>query len=136
MDLPKISQQVVAFVHQEFEKLPSKNKCTVKCVHDGKYWLSDVNHWNYGECMLTAVAGAKAISAVYGTEPDFTREGGSIPVTLDFEQNLQRNVLLLPMGACDDGAHSINEKLDMSNFFNGIKLYGMYLVELGKIDSQ
>ncbi len=62
--------------------------------------------------------------------PDYTREGGSIPITLIFEETLKKNVMLLPMGACDDGAHSINEKLDKRNFLCGIKLYGAYLTEL------
>jgi hypothetical protein len=55
---------------------------------------------------------------VYGQEPDYTREGGSIPVTLDFANILGLNVLLLPVGRGDDGAHSTNEKLDTSNYIN------------------
>jgi nonspecific dipeptidase len=43
------------------------------------------------------------------------------------------NVLLLPIGACDDMAHSQNEKFNLSNYMNGIKLMGYYLHELGKI---
>ena len=49
---------------------------------------------------------------VFGVAPDLTREGGSIPVTLTFQQATGKNVMLLPVGACDDGAHSQNEKLD------------------------
>ena len=44
----------------------------------------------------------------------------------------ERNVMLLPMGRSDDGAHSQNEKLDLSNYINGIKLLGSYINELGK----
>jgi cytosolic nonspecific dipeptidase len=43
------------------------------------------------------------------------------------------SVLLLPIGACDDMAHSQNEKYNISNMMNGIKVLGMYLRELGKI---
>lgn len=57
---------------------------------------------------------------MYGIEPDMTREGGSIPVTLTLEQATNKNVLLLPMGACDDGAHSQNEKINISNFIKGV----------------
>lgn len=49
---------------------------------------------------------------VFGVEPDLTREGGSIPVTLTFQEATGKNVMLLPVGACDDGAHSQNEKFD------------------------
>jgi hypothetical protein len=44
---------------------------------------------------------------VYDQEPNFTREGGSIPVTLTFQDQLDVNVLLLPMGRGDDGAQSV-----------------------------
>ena len=41
---------------------------------------------------------------MYNIDPDMTREGGSIPVTLTFAEALGVNVLLLPMGRGDDGA--------------------------------
>ena len=46
-----------------------------KFFHGGRCWMSDTNHPNYE-------AGRKATKYVYGVEPDLTREGGSIPVTL------------------------------------------------------
>lgn len=49
---------------------------------------------------------------VFGIEPDLTREGGSIPVTLTFQEATGRNVMLLPVGSSDDGAHSQNEKIN------------------------
>lgn len=51
-------------------------------------------------------------AAVFGVEPDLTREGGSIPVTLTFQEATGRNVMLLPVGSSDDGAHSQNEKIN------------------------
>ena len=61
-------------------------------------------------------AAHKATEKVYGQSPDYTREGGSIPVTLDFANILNLNILLLPVGRGDDGAHSMNEKLDTDNY--------------------
>lgn len=52
------------------------------------------------------------VSIVFGVEPDLTREGGSIPVTLTFQEATGRNVMLLPVGSSDDGAHSQNEKIN------------------------
>lgn len=49
-----------------------------------------------------------------------TCEGGSIPVTLTFQEATGKSVMLLPMGACDDGAHSQNEKLDRRNYIQGV----------------
>jgi nonspecific dipeptidase len=71
--------------------------------HGAKAWLSSPNHPNYQ-------AAAAAIKTVYGMEPDYTREGGSIPITSTMEDSTGMNVLLLPIGACDDMAHSQNEK--------------------------
>lgn len=59
--------------------------------------------------------------AVHGMEPDYTREGGSIPVTLTFQELTGKNVMLLPIGACDDMAHSQNEKLNRSNYIKGVR---------------
>ena len=54
-------------------------------------------------------------------------------MTLDFANILGLNVLLLPVGRGDDGAHSTNEKLDTSNYIGGTKLLGSYLYELAAI---
>ena len=59
---------------------------------------------------------------VFGVKPDLTREGGSIPVTLTFQEATGKNVMLLPMGRSDDGAHSQNEKLDKDNYMKGVSL--------------
>lgn len=48
----------------------------------------------------------RAVKRVFGVEPDLTREGGSIPITLKFEEATGKNVLMLPVGQGDDGAHS------------------------------
>lgn len=49
-----------------------------------------------------------------------SREGGSIPVTITLQEASGRNVLLLPMGAGDDMAHSQNEKLNVRNYIEGV----------------
>ena len=43
------------------------------------------------------------------------------------------NCLLLPVGACDDMAHSQNEKFDRINAINAIKVLGQYIHEISKI---
>ncbi|KAJ6603299.1 hypothetical protein DFH09DRAFT_1124141 [Mycena vulgaris] len=120
---------VVSYLESEFAKLGSKNKMELEMLHSGKPWVADWKHWNY-------TAAIKATEAVYAQTPDLTREGGSIPVTLTFAETLGVNVLLLPMGRGDDGAHSTNEKLDKSNFIEGTKLLGTYLYEVGTIEGQ
>ena len=53
-------------------------------------------------------------------EPDFTRDGCTIPVTLALQNALQKNIVLLPIGASDDGAHSQNEKMNRINYIQGV----------------
>lgn len=120
MDSEKLTKLVIDHCNKAFAKLGSPNTVKAELIHDGAYWVSDPFNAQF-------TAAAKATEVVYGVEPDLTREGGSIPITLTFEQELNTSVLLLPMGRGDDGAHSINEKLDISNFINGIKLMGAYL---------
>ncbi|EGS19558.1 glutamate carboxypeptidase-like protein [Thermochaetoides thermophila DSM 1495] len=120
MDIEKTNEAVSRYVEAVFKSLGSKNTMKVYPQHTGMWWVASPNHWNF-------TAAAKAIERVWGVKPDFTREGGSIPVTLTFEKATGKNVLLLPMGSSTDGAHSINEKLDKRNYIEGIKLLGAYL---------
>lgn len=120
IDGKKLDQLVIDHCQKVFGELNSINNCNAQLIHDGNYWVSDpFNH--------SFAAAAKATVDVWDVEPDYTREGGSIPITLTFEQQLGTGVLLLPMGRGDDGAHSINEKLNMPNYINGCKTLGAYL---------
>ncbi|KAI1161196.1 peptidase family M20/M25/M40 [Nemania serpens] len=120
MEIDETNEAVYRYVKEVFAKLNSKNSLKVYAQHTGKWWVASPNHWNFR-------AAGKATERVWGVTPDFTREGGSIPVTLTFEEATGKNVLLLPMGSSTDGAHSINEKLDKRNYIEGIKLLGAYL---------
>jgi len=106
--------------------LNTPNKISVKLEHGGDYWIADPNNPQY-------VAARRATVAVHGIEPDLTREGGSIPITLTFQEQTGKNVLLLPIGASDDGAHSQNEKFDLSNYLNGMKVMGVYFQEIANL---
>ncbi|CEP62972.1 metallodipeptidase LALA0_S06e08108g [Lachancea lanzarotensis] len=120
MDSATLDKLVIDHCNKVFQSLGSPNTCRTELIHDGAYWVS--NPFN-----ASFTAAAKATKAVHGVEPDFTREGGSIPITLTFETQLKTDVMLLPMGRGDDGAHSINEKLDLSNYFLGMKTMAAYL---------
>ena len=120
MEPADVDELVFKYVNDVFAKLKTKNKLNVSLQHAGKWWVASPNHPNF-------TAAAKAVERVWGVKPDLTREGGSIPVTLTFEQATGKNVLLLPMGSSTDAAHSINEKLDKRNYIEGTKLLGSYL---------
>ncbi|KAI9849886.1 MAG: hypothetical protein M1837_000100 [Sclerophora amabilis] len=125
MEIEDVNKLVFKHVQDEFAKLKSKNTLEVSLQHAGKWWVASPNHWNF-------TAAGKAVERVWGVKPDLTREGGSIPVTLTFEEATGKNVLLLPMGSSTDAAHSINEKLDKRNYIEGTKLLGAYLHYVGE----
>ncbi|XP_026472311.1 cytosolic non-specific dipeptidase [Ctenocephalides felis] len=122
----QIEKYVLEHLNKMWKERGSPNKMRASMAHGGKPWTEDPSHPHYQ-------AGAKATKHVYKVEPDMTREGGSIPVTLTLQQATGKNVILLPMGACDDGAHSQNEKIDIRNYIEGTKLLGAYLYEVAQL---
>lgn len=96
-----ITPLVVSHLNAEFAKLGTKNTMSVIQQNGARPWLADLNHWNFE-------AAKEATRQIYKVEPDMTREGGSIPVTLTFAGVLGVNVLLLPMGRGDDGAQYVD----------------------------
>ncbi|XP_052699358.1 cytosolic non-specific dipeptidase-like isoform X1 [Crassostrea angulata] len=123
----EIRRLVTQHLQQKFKERNSPNKLRISIEGEGgKPWVSDFNDSNY-------IAGRNAMTTVFGVEPDLTREGGSIPVTLTLQDATGKSVLLLPIGASDDGAHSQNEKIDRINYINSSKVMGAYMMELAKL---
>ncbi|PNI39424.1 CNDP2 isoform 17 [Pan troglodytes] len=121
-----VSEQVTSYLTKKFAELRSPNEFKVYMGHGGKPWVSDFSHPHY-------LAGRRAMKTVFGVEPDLTREGGSIPVTLTFQEATGKNVMLLPVGSADDGAHSQNEKLNRHNYIEGTKMLAAYLYEVSQL---
>lgn len=121
-----VTKCVVDYCNKVWATRGSSNKMTASMFHGGRPWMSNPEHENFK-------AGSNATKMVYGVEPDLTREGGSIPVTLTLQEATEKNVILLPMGAADDGAHSQNEKIDIRNYIEGTKLLGAYAYELAHL---
>ncbi|XP_063867387.1 cytosolic non-specific dipeptidase-like isoform X1 [Scylla paramamosain] len=119
-----VSKVTIDYLNKQWEKRGSPNKMKVTEMEgSATAWQADYTHQNY-------LAGRKATQLVYGVEPDLTREGGSIPITIILQEVTGKNVMLLPMGACDDGAHSQNEKINIRNYIEGTKLLAAYLHEV------
>lgn len=80
-------------------------------------------------CCIVLLIALYFHSLVHGVQPDLTRDGCSIPVTLALQNALQKNIVLLPIGACDDGAHSQNEKIDIVNYVQGVSFARLLLMK-------
>ncbi|KAI3385352.1 hypothetical protein SNEBB_009604, partial [Seison nebaliae] len=125
MEPDDVEEKVKKHCEKVIKDLNSPNEVKVNMGHAGKWWVADINNFNY-------VSGIEAVKSVFNKMPDMTREGGSIPITLIFQQLTGKNVMLLPMGSSDDGAHSQNEKLNISNYMNGTKVLASYLLHMGR----
>lgn len=44
-------------------------------------------------------------------EPELIREGSTIPIAQNFQEETGKSVMMLPIGGHDDGEHSQNEKI-------------------------
>jgi acetylornithine deacetylase/succinyl-diaminopimelate desuccinylase-like protein len=62
----------------------------------------------------------KAMQTVWGKDPVYKREGGSVPIVSDMQELLHINSVLTGFGLPDDNIHAPNEKLDLPTWYHGI----------------
>lgn len=124
MDPEQVNRLTVEYLNKVWAERGSPNVFKPRPGHSAKPWVVDVNDSNF-------LAGARAMKRVHGVEPDRIREGCSIPITLTFQELTGKSVLLLPIGAADDMAHSQNEKNNIWNYVEGVKTLLAYIMELG-----
>jgi len=98
-------------------------------MHGGKPWMT-----SYDNPFVQAAR--RAIEKGFGKTPVFTREGGSIPVVSTFQEELGLPSVLFGVGLPDENAHAPNEKLDVSNFHNGIIASAILYQEIAGISSR
>lgn len=85
-----------------------------------------------GDAYLIAPEGKKVTAALralkkaFDIDPTIMREGGSIPITIDFKRILGADTLLLGFSLPDDNAHSPNEKFCLECFDKGVAT-GIYI---------
>jgi len=75
-------------------------------------------------------AARKAYQRSYGAEPVLVREGGSVPVTVDFQEALRPMLMLTGFGLPDDALHSPNEKMDVEQYHLGTEFVLQLMEEL------
>ena len=96
------------------ERVPDTMKLEFKRLHGGKPVLVDTES--------TAMQAAKdAMGDVFGKEPFFVRNGGSIPIVADFKDILGLDSVLMGFGLDSDAIHSPNEHFGLDRFQKGIE---------------
>ena len=75
----------------------------------------------------------RAFAAAYGAEPLLMREGGSLPVALDFQAALDAKLLVTGFGLPDDALHSPNERMSLDQFHRAVETMVHLLHELAAV---
>jgi len=104
---------------------PKTVELKITRMQGGKPWMTSFDN-------PSVQAAGRAIEKGFGRSPIFTREGGSIPVVSTFQEELGLPSVLFGVGLPDENAHAPNEKLDVSNFHNGIIASAYLYEEIGR----
>jgi acetylornithine deacetylase/succinyl-diaminopimelate desuccinylase-like protein len=62
----------------------------------------------------------RAFAAGYGSPPALVREGGSVPVTIDFQEALRTRLLVTGFGLPGDSLHSPNERMSLDQYHRAV----------------
>jgi len=119
----KIAELFQAYVE---DIAPKTVEVKVTRLHGGKPWITAYDN-------PFVQAAGRAIEQGFGKTPVFCREGGSIPVVSTFQEELHVPAVLFGIGLPDENAHAPNEKLDLTNFHNGIIASAILYDEISKI---
>ncbi|HXE72463.1 MAG TPA: dipeptidase [Candidatus Nitrosotenuis sp.] len=95
-------------------------------MHGARPWITPLDH-------PALQAASRAVEKAFGRPPVFIREGGSIPIVVDFERILGLPGVLVGVGLNDENLHAPNEHFDLGNFQKGIELSTHLLEELSAI---
>ncbi|XP_057645235.1 beta-Ala-His dipeptidase [Chionomys nivalis] len=125
MNLSVVEKQVKQHLEAVFSKRNSSNKMTVSMVLGLHPWMANISDPQY-------LAAKTAIKTVFGVDPDMIQDGSTIPIAKLFQTIIQKSVMMLPLGAVDDGEHSQNEKINRWNYIQGSKLFATFFLELSK----
>ncbi|KAJ1068267.1 hypothetical protein K5549_019794, partial [Capra hircus] len=129
MDMSVVETQVKQHLEYIFSKRNSSNQMTVSMALGLHPWIANVSDRQY-------LAAKRAIRTVFGTEPDMIRDGSTIPIAKILQDTTQKSVIMLPLGAVDDGEHSQNEKINSRwNYIEGSKLFAAFFLEMAKLHS-
>lgn len=93
---------------------PKTVKVKVKALHGGEPAITPIDSPG-------VKAAVTALQKGFGKKPLYQREGGSIPIVVQFKKILGIDTVLLGFGLPDENAHAPNEFINLDNFFGGIR---------------
>ncbi len=121
-DPKKIAKEFTGYVKS---LVPKSMKINVKDLHGGLPVVVSLED----DVILAA---AKATSKAFGKKTVFTREGGSIPIVVEFVKQLEAPTILMGLGLDTDNIHSPNEHFSLRSFELGMLSSAYFLDEFSK----
>ena len=123
-----VPNQTVAGATRQFERYirkiaPKTVSVTIRNLHGGEPALTPIE----SPGVQAAVA---ALEKGFGKTPVYQREGGSIPIVVQFKRLLGLDTVLLGFGLPDENAHAPDEFINLDNFFGGIRTSAHFFAEL------
>jgi acetylornithine deacetylase/succinyl-diaminopimelate desuccinylase-like protein len=126
----KISMRLVpdqssARVARLFEKhikkvAPQGIQVTLRNLHGGEPAITPIESPGVRAAVV-------ALERGFNKKPLYQREGGSIPIVVQFKKILKIDTVLLGFGLPDENAHAPDEFLYLPNFFGGIRTVAHFL---------
>jgi acetylornithine deacetylase/succinyl-diaminopimelate desuccinylase-like protein len=117
-------EEIARLLQEHIERLaPPTVRCKVTSLHGGKPWITPRQH-------PALDCANRAVHNVFGKDALFVREGGSIPIVVDFQSILGLPGLLVGFGLNSENLHAPDEHFDLGNYQMGIRLSIELLREL------
>lgn len=125
--VPDQDPKIIAKLFTKYIKslAPKSVKVDVRELHGGSPIVMSLND-------KAINAASKAVAKAFGKKTVFTREGGSIPIVVDFAKQLKAPVVLMGFGLETDNIHSPNEHFVLKNFELGMLSSVYFLEEFAK----
>jgi acetylornithine deacetylase/succinyl-diaminopimelate desuccinylase-like protein len=106
---------------------PPTVSLTIRRLHGGRPVLTPLSHPAVGAASIS-------LQRAFGTEPVFTRVGGSIPPVASFQEILGIPSVLMGVALAEDRYHAPNEHFELENFYRGILSVAYLWQELAESD--
>ncbi len=109
------SAKIAKLFERHFKKIAPKTvQVLVKALHGGEPAITPIDSPGVRAAVV-------ALEKGFGKKPLYQREGGSIPIVVQFKEILGLDTVLLGFGLPDENAHAPNEFINLDNFFGGMR---------------
>lgn len=105
----KVKFALTSYIEDCFEKLSSPNHLEISIENSAEAWLGDPTNHAYQTLK-------RQMTATWGTEPLFVKEGGSVPCVRTLERIFDAPAVQIPCGQSTDNGHLDNENLRIKNW--------------------